>query len=329
MLRGTASAAAATVLGGCATSTASPGAETGVVRYQGWSGEVLWHELAADLGLLGDLRLEWIGNTISGPQDIQAAVTGDIDIGGAFNGSIIRLAAAGAPIKALISYYGSDAHTNAGYYVLGGSPIRGPRDFIGAAVGMNTIGAHHQDVLSIYLRRGGLRDEEIREIQPVVVPPVSSEQALRSGQLDVSTMSDANAEKAAERGGIHPVFTDFGLLGAFSAGCYVAREDFIAENPTTVRTLVTGIAEAIRWGQTRPRQQVIARFADIIRRRGRNEDTDTIRYWRSTGVPGPGGLISGREFDIWLQRLTDQGIVPRGSVDVSRLYTNDFNPFRP
>jgi hypothetical protein len=34
-------------------------------------------ELAADLGYLGNLKLKWIGNTISGPQDIQAATTGD------------------------------------------------------------------------------------------------------------------------------------------------------------------------------------------------------------------------------------------------------------
>ncbi|GAA4847769.1 ABC transporter substrate-binding protein [Saccharopolyspora rosea] len=298
-----------------------------MVRYQGWSGEVLWHELAADLGLLGDLRLDWIGNTTSGPQDIQATVTGDTDIGGAFNGSILRLAAAGAPIRAVISYYGSDALTNVGYYVLQDSPVRGARDFIGASVGMNTIGAHHQDVLSIYLRRGGLSDAEIRDVQPVVVPPVSSEQALRSGQLDVSTMSDPISDKARTRGGIRAVFTDHQLLGPFSAGCYVLRDDFAAANPTTARTLVGGIARAIRWAQTRPREQVVARFQDIIRRRRRNEDTDTIRYWRSTGIAGAGGLIAAREFEIWLERLTTQGVIAPGSVDVSRIHTNEFNPF--
>ncbi|SFS82348.1 ABC transporter substrate-binding protein [Saccharopolyspora flava] len=317
---------AATVLSGCATSSAAP-RETTVVRYQGSSGQVTFPELAADLGLLGDLRLEWIGNTTSGPQDIQATVTGDVDIGGAFNGSILRLVAAGAPIRAVVSYYGSDALTNAGYFVLDDSPVRGPADLRGASVGMNTVGVHHQDVLGIYLRRNGFTDAEVRDVQPVVVPPVSSEQALRSGQLDVSTMTGAIAEKAQDHGGIRPLFTDFQLLGAFSAGCYVLREDFIAANPTTTRALVGGIAQAVRWTQTRPYPEVVARFSDIIRRRGRNEDTTTAGYWRSSGIAGPGGVIAEREFSIWLQRLVETGVIEPGAVDVSRTYTNAFNPF--
>lgn len=318
---------AATVLGGCAASSAAPSGETKVVRYQGWSGQVLFPELAEDLGLLGDLRLEWIGNTTSGPQDIQAAVTGDVDIGGAFNGSILRLVAAGAPITAVVSYYGSDALSNAGYFVLDGSPLRGAADLRGASVGMNTVGAHHQDVLGIYLRRNGFSHSQIRDVQPVVVPPVSSEQALRSGQLDVSTMTGAQSEKAQSRGGIRPLFTDFELLGGFSAGCYVLRDDFIAANPGTTRTLVRGTAEAVRWSQTRPHQEVIERFTEIISRRGRNEDTTTASYWRSSGVAGPGGTIDVREFSLWLDRLVESGVIDPGAVDVSRLYTNEFNPF--
>jgi ABC-type nitrate/sulfonate/bicarbonate transport system substrate-binding protein len=317
----------AAVLSGCAASSATPRGETTVVRYQGWSGQVTFPELAADLGLLGDVRLEWIGNTTSGPQDIQAAVTGDVDIGGAFNGSILRLVAAGAPITAVVSYYGSDALSNAGYFVLDGSPLRRPADLRGAAVGMNTVGAHHQDVLGIYLRRNGFSDSEIRDVQPVVVPPVSSEQALRSGQLDVSTMTGAISEKAKARGGIRPLFTDFELLGAFSAGCYVLRDEFIAANPGTTRALVAGIAQAVRWTQTRPHPEVVARFTDIIRRRGRNEDTKTAAYWRSSGVAGPGGVIAAREFSLWLERLVESGVIRPGAVDVARIHTNEFNPF--
>ncbi|GAA2797347.1 ABC transporter substrate-binding protein [Saccharopolyspora taberi] len=324
---GLAATATGTVLSGCSAGAASPAGETKVVRYQGWSGDVLYPELAADLGLLGDLRLEWIGNTTSGPQDIQATVTGDIDIGGAFNGAIVRLIAAGAPIRAVVGYYGADADTLAGYYALEGSPIRGPRDFIGKKVGVNTLGAHHEDVLAIYLEQGGLSEEEIRSVQLVVVPPVSAEQALRSGQLDVSVLSDIRREKAIARGGIQPVFTDFDLLGAFTAGCYVLREEFIAANPTTTRTLVAGVARAVHWAQTRPREEVAARFTEIIRRRGRNEDTSSVPYWRSTGVAGPGGRIADREFGTWLERSVKDGRVPPGRLDVARLYTNEFNPF--
>ncbi len=69
------------------------------LRYQGWASKVLYPELAEDLGYLAPIKLKWVGNTISGPQDIQAAVTGDVDFGGAFNGSIVKLAAAHAPVR--------------------------------------------------------------------------------------------------------------------------------------------------------------------------------------------------------------------------------------
>ncbi|WP_165435153.1 hypothetical protein [Bradyrhizobium sp. Leo121] len=52
-----------------------PAPEKLELRYQGWSGRVLYPELAEELGYLAPVKLNWIGNTISGPQDIQAAVT--------------------------------------------------------------------------------------------------------------------------------------------------------------------------------------------------------------------------------------------------------------
>src|SRR6195256_3864854 len=85
------------------------------IRYQGWAGQVTFTELAEDLGYLAPLKLKWVGNAISGPQDIQTVVTGDVDVGGAFYGAILKLIAAKAPIKAVVGYYGSDANTHYGH----------------------------------------------------------------------------------------------------------------------------------------------------------------------------------------------------------------------
>src|SRR3954466_14138656 len=109
---------ATSALSACGSAAAGGGAQTKELRYQGWVGQVLLPELAEDLGYLGDVKLKWIGNTISGPQDVQAATTGDVDFGGAFNGAIVKLAAAKAPVKAVIGYYGANAQTFNGFYVL-------------------------------------------------------------------------------------------------------------------------------------------------------------------------------------------------------------------
>jgi len=113
-------------------------------------------------GYLAPLRLKWVRNTISGPQDIQSVVTGDTDFGGAFNGSIVKLIAAHAPIKAVIGYYGADKDTYTGLYVLDDSPIRTARDLVGKKVGMTTLGAYQEYLLTDYLLRSGLTADSMQ-----------------------------------------------------------------------------------------------------------------------------------------------------------------------
>jgi ABC-type nitrate/sulfonate/bicarbonate transport system substrate-binding protein len=319
-------AAALVTLSGCGEpSSASGGAEATELRYQGSVGQVTPPELAEDLGYLGNVKLKWIGNTISGPQDIQAATTGDTDFGGAFNGAIVKLAAAKAPIKAVIGYYGSDEITNMGFYVLDKSPIKTARDLIGKKIGVNTLGAHAEAVTKTYLARNGLTDEEIKQVELVVVPPVNTEQSLRQGQIDVAALSQTLRDKAIARGAIHPLFTDFELLGAFTAGSYVLRNDFIKRNPTTVRTFVTGVGKAIEWSKTQPREVVIARFQAIVRKRARNEDAALTTFWKSYGVAGKGGVIADTDFSTWVDWLTRSGELKGKQVVAKDLFTNEFN----
>nr|WP_260408479.1 ABC transporter substrate-binding protein [Planomonospora venezuelensis] len=313
---------------GSASGAARPGGqEVTELRYQGSAGAVTFPELAQELGYLGDLRLTWVGNTVSGPQDIQSAATGQTDFGGAFNGAVIKLVAAKAPIKAVVGYYGSDEDSYIGYYVADGSPIKGPRDLIGKKIGVNTLGAHLEAVLKEYLKRGGLTPDEIGRVELVVVPPANTEQALRQGRIDVAALSGVLRDKALERGGIHPLLKDIDLFGSFTAGSVVLREDFIEDNPNTTRTFVEGFAKAVEWTQTHSRDEVIAKYREIIAKRGRNEDATTVGFWKSSGVRGRGGVIDAGEFQTWIEWLEREGEIRPGQVKASDLYTNEFNPF--
>jgi ABC-type nitrate/sulfonate/bicarbonate transport system substrate-binding protein len=298
-----------------------------VLRYQGFFGQVTFPELAEDLGYLAPLRLEYVGNTISGPQDIQTVVTGDTDFGGAFNGAVLKLLAAKAPVKAVIGYYGVDEQTWSGYFVLDATPIRSARDFIGKKVAMNTVGAHQEFVLREYLTRGGLTPAEIAQVTLVVVPPVSAEQALRQGQVDAAVLGGILRDKALERGAIRSVFSDHDLFGTFTAGSYVLRKEFLRERPNAARHFVEATARAIEWAKSTPRDEVIARMRNIIGRRGRNEDASVLQYWRSTGVAGTGGMIAERELQIWLDWLVKVGELSPGQLSLPELYTNDLNPY--
>ena len=307
---------------------ADPLPEQTEIRYQGWAGQVTVVELADDLGYLAPLKLKWVGNTISGPQDIQSVVTGDIDIGGAFYGSIIKLIAARAPIKAVVGYYGSDDFTYYGYYVKEDSPIHTARDLIGKKVAVNTLGAHLEFVLREYLARNGLSLEESKQVTLVAIPPVTGEQALRQGSVDVTTLNGILRDKALERGGLRRLFADTDLFGNFTGGAYVLREKFIRDNPNTSRKLVEGVSRAIAWAQTTPPEEVRARFERIIADRKRNEDASPIKYWKSTGVATRGGVIGDGEIQIWVDWLVKDGLLKPNQLKAADTYTNEFNFYR-
>lgn len=298
-----------------------------VLRYQGSTGEVTFPELAEALGYYQQVKLEWVGDTTSGPQDIQSAATGDVEFGSAFNGAVVKLNAAGANITSVLSSYGADEGEYTGYYVLEDSPIRTARDLINKKVGMNTLGAHHEFLTREWLAKEGLSNDEIKTVQLTVVPPVNTEQALRDGQIEVAALNGIYRETALERGGIRPMFTDKSLFGAFSYGTYVLRTDYVADNPEASRDFVQGTARAIRWTQVTPLDDVLTKFREIIHQRKRNENTAAIDYWRSSGIPVAGGVIAERELQTWIDWLVRNGELKEGTLQASDLYTNEFNPY--
>lgn len=308
-------------------SAQQPTLEKTDIRYQGWAGQVTWIELAEELGYLAPLKAKWVGNTTSGPQDIQTVVTGDIDIGAAFNGAVVKLLAKKAPIKAVIGTYGADENNYSGYYVKEDSPIKTARDLIGKKVAVNTLGAHHEFMVREYLARNKVTDVEAKQVTLVATPPVTGEQALRQGQVEVTTLGGVLRDKALERGGIRPLFTDRELYGDFTAGTAVLHTKFIEQNPKTTRHLVTALAKSIEWARTTPPAEVRARFIKVIETRKRAESAETIQFWKSTGVAGTGGVIKDKELQIWIDWLVKDGLLKPGQVKPTDLYTNTFNPY--
>jgi ABC-type nitrate/sulfonate/bicarbonate transport system substrate-binding protein len=319
---------AAAAMSGCGQAgTATSAGGVTELRYQGWANQVTLPELAEHLGYLDRVRLKWVGNTISGPQDIQSAASGQTDFGGAFNGAVAKLVAAGAPIRAVVTYYGSDKAAYNGFYVLADSPIRTARDLIGNKIGVNTLGGHNEAVLDTYLSKEGLSQDEIRKVQLVPLPPPNTDQALRAGHIDVAALTGQFRDQTLARGGVRAVFTDLQIFGDFSAGTFVLRKDFIERNPHAVRAFVAGVAKALEWTRTTPHDQVIAEYTRIINGRHRNESTDSLKYWTSAGVATRGGVIADSDFTRWQQWLADTGSVAKGDLDVRAIYTNEFNPY--
>jgi len=297
------------------------------LRYQGAAGQVTFPELAADLGYLAPVKLVHVGNTISGPQDVQTVATGDTDFGGAFNGAILNLVARKAPIRAVIGLSSVDAETFSGFYVRQDSTLASAHDLIGKKIAMNTLGAHHEFVLREYLRRAGLTKQEVERVALVALPPVNTEQALRAGQVDVAVLGGIHREKALERGGVRPLFSDFELFGQMTSASYVVSERLLRAHPKTVQKFVAGTARAIEWSRATPREQVIARMQNIIHKRGRAEDASLVRYFRAVRSETRGGVLTDAQFQRWIDWLVRDGQLKQGQLEPALVYTNELNPY--
>lgn len=312
--------------GGGAGATGADGSTT--LRYQGTPSAVQFPELAEDLGYFQKIELEWTSDTTSGPTSIQNVATGQSDFGSAFNGAVVKLADAGAPITAVVDSYGADDETFTGYYALESSGIRTAKDLIGKKVGMNTLGAHHESITREWLSQQGLSEAEIEKVELTVVPPVNTEQALRKGQIDVAALGGLFRDQALARGGLHQLYADKDLYDTFSYGTYVVRDDLLEKNPEAVEDFVQGVARAIRWAQVTPREEVVARYKKIITERGRaGEDPSIADFYKSSGIPVPGGVIQEDEISIWADWLERTDQLENGDVDVKELFTNEFNPY--
>ncbi|MEV6275572.1 ABC transporter substrate-binding protein [Nocardia sp. NPDC051832] len=317
-----------TALAACGKSDAGTTADgKTVLRYQGSTGQVTPYELAADLGYFSKISLRWEGDTTSGPANIQAAATNQVEFGSAFNGAVVKLIAGGAKVTSVLSSYGSDDKTFTGYYVRDDSPIKTARDLIGKKVAVNTLGAHHEFITREWLHKEGLTEDEIKQVQLLVVPPANTEDALRKGQVEVGTLGQVFRDSALERGGIHPLYTDTAIFGQASYGTYVFRNEFLAANSDAVRDFVQGTARATRWLQVTPRDEVLARFTSIIQKRGRNENIDLLKYWKSSGLPTPGAVVQEKEIQIWIDWLVRNGELKKDQVQSTDLFTNKFNPY--
>ncbi|TAP25664.1 ABC transporter substrate-binding protein [Arthrobacter sp. S41] len=293
------------------------------VRYEGAANTVTLIELAAGLGYLDGIKLEWVGNNSSGPLSIQNTATGETDIGGAFAGAVVKLQEAGSPVTAVASYYGSNDDYFVGFYAAKDGGIKEARDLIGKTVAVNTLGAHSEAVIHTYLKAQGLSPDEIDQVQLVVLPPTDTEQAVRTHQVDVGALSGAAQVHAVKQGDLREVFRDTEVFDNFNGGEYVLRDDFIAEYPEAAHALATGTAKAANWASSHSREEVLRKLTDIIESRDRGEDVEALQYFNGYGV-GKNAPISDEDFSRWSEWLKSTGIVD-GEITPSEYYTNEFN----
>jgi ABC-type nitrate/sulfonate/bicarbonate transport system substrate-binding protein len=314
-------------LTGCAESEAASAKGTDTIRYQGYQGQVNLPELAAALGDLDGVKLKYVGTVQGGPQSIQALVSNQVDYGAAFNGAIAQIASTGAPITSVISYYGSNGPVNSSLLVRDDSGITTAKDLVGKKVAVNTLGANAEAVLDTYLSKGGLTQEQIKQVTLVPLPGINEEAALRTGKVDAAYLFGALKDAALTRPGLRPIVVDTDLVGPYNGGSIVLRDQFIKDNPQLTREFVAGLAKALVYTETHTADEVRSTLQAWLTQQGRPDDAKALALWKGTGVATHAGLIRDKDFDLWLDWLKSRGDVKTDGLVASDIYTNRFNPY--
>jgi ABC-type nitrate/sulfonate/bicarbonate transport system substrate-binding protein len=304
--------------------------ETTTIRYQSYSGAVDVLQLADALGYLPGLTLKKVGDVTGGPQSVQALTSHQIDISSScFFGAIAQVVATGAPIKAVVATYGSNADISSGIVTLEGSPIKTAQDLIGKKVAVNTLGANAEAVIDTWLKKSGLSDDEIKQVTLVPLPPLNTVQALQQHQVDAADIGSGQI-KATESTGIkiQTLVKDTDVVGPYSGGGFAMTDDFLEKNPETSRVLVTGIAKAVAYVESHSRDEVLEVYDAWLRDNGYSSYVEAVdQNWAGvTGVATPKtAAISDKDVSLWLDWLADRGDVDPSEIEPGDVYTNDYN----
>ncbi|MET1132663.1 MAG: ABC transporter substrate-binding protein [Aeromicrobium sp.] len=324
-----ATALAATGLGACGSAGADSGKEETTIRYQSYAGAVDAFLLADALGEFEGLTLKRVGDVTGGPQALQALVSNQTDIGGsAFYGAIAQLVATGAPIKAVIPFYGSNETTNSTLAVLEKSDIKSARDLVGKKIAVNTLGANQEAVLDTWFDQEGLSEAEQDKVTLVPLPPLNTPEALGSGKVDAAVLSFLGKKTTEQQYPLRTLVRDIDVVGEpYAGGGLTLREEFIEKNPNTSRQIVEGVAAAIEFIETHETQEIFDVYFPYLEKEGYGDYIEPIK----SNFPGTLGIdaqpvIKDEDIQRWVDWLDSRGDIDAEDIDVKDVYTNELNP---
>lgn len=312
-----------------AASSGSGNGETTTIRYQSSAGAVDLLQLADALGYLKGLTLKKVGDVTGGPQSLQALTSNQIDISAsAFFGAIAQLVAGGAPIKAVVATYGSNADVNSAIVTLEGSSIRSARDLIGKKVAVNTLGANAEAVIDTWLQKSGLSKDDIKKVTLVPLAPLATVQALQQHQVDAADIGSGQLQAALTTGvKLQTVVKDTDVIGNYSGGGFAIENAFAKQNPKTTEELVTGVAKAVQYVAAHNRADVLKVYDAWLTKNGyASYVAATDQNWGGhTGVATPDASIKDTDISQWLSWLGSRGDVDPSKIKPSDVYTNQYN----
>jgi len=280
--------------------------------------------IADDLGLFAkhNIRIEWKGKMAHGPATIVALAGGELDAAGSVSTAMILARSHGSKIKIIASSTLSPKERPLFRYMVkdGSSVGPNPKDFIGKTVVASPTTINWYPLV-LWLKRGGVDPSKVDFIQ--LPSPLATEQALRSGKVDVIGASEATppGSKLLAEGGVHflPGLSDADILGIPQIGGWAVTEDFLQAHPDVVKRFIETLKEGYVWSNAHPDSAA----AILTRRNG--VPAEYAKYQRTWRPVPENALVDSVSIRKWVAVLEEFGQIPTGSIKPEDVYTNSFN----
>ena len=270
----------------------------------------------SDLALIADkkgffaeenVKIEWTGQQAHGPANIVSIVAGQNDAGVSIDTAIFDAVAKGGKLKLVASTQNSPIIT---WLVLDKSSVKTPEDLLGKKV------AGQSSTITWYPLVKYLSDKgrDYNDIEFVTVPMPQQEQALRSGQVAAIATGEPFTSQILKNGGVRKLIDDYQVIGINKIGGWAFSQKFIDENPDAVRGFTKALQKTVAWATEND-----ANFQEAVAIDKAAGGYSFSKDWDPTLA------IDEQDVAKWAELLKKYGDPKAGGVDLSSVYTNEFN----
>ncbi len=200
-------------------------------------------EFAATLGKT--YKIEWVQFQGTAPM-VQAMVAGSLDCSTQAPLSLANGAIQGGLQAYIIAQHVGERPGSFSVYwaVKEDSPIKSIADMKGKTVGTNVFGSGIMGPMFLLLKKNGL--DPAKDIRLVETGFPGSEDAIRTGRVDVGVLNQPFAARAEAKGGIRKLFALSDQQQNIVHILEVCRKDFVDRNPQLVSHYVRDLTSAMK-----------------------------------------------------------------------------------
>jgi len=250
---------------------------------------------------------------------VASVLAGKIDVGGAHVNRTIAAISNGAKVTAVVAQSETTPrYPHMTFAVLKDSPYKSAKDLVGLKYGTTAYGGCMEYTPYDQLRLNAKVPDPKNALGGIVIVPSGQEIAtLRAHQADFISLSTNPDYTFSHEKDLRLFFIDFDVWGTIGGATPLYFSDeFIKNNPDTVRRFVKAIAKANNFidDNVDEAQELTAKFYKIPK-----EKTTIMHYARD-------GIIKDDSIQIWIDTLNYYKEIKPGIV-TSQIYTNAYNEF--